>query len=187
MDDYPMKEIILSLGVFFTFLLGLWNIIQNHRNGKKTSFINTVTSERVAWMEKLRENISKFCGLTHTWVMSELYETEKEFEALKQIDELRYYIRLQLNSKPEAVLDREIEDQLSKIIKLCTPNPNQDKVLNALNNLIETTQKLLKEEWDKVKDESKRGDLSENEHFLDPIFFTANSWCLKKTKKLVGK
>jgi hypothetical protein len=42
---------------------------------------------------------------------------------------------------------------------------------------------LLKEEWDKVKEESKRGDLNENEHFMDPVLWKINDWCLRKTKK----
>ncbi len=62
-----MPDVFLSLGVILTFLLGVWNIVNNYRTSRRTSFINTVTSERVKWIEKLRENISTFCGLTYTW------------------------------------------------------------------------------------------------------------------------
>ena len=51
-------------GIVVTFILGVWNIINNYRINNKTAFINTVTSERVKWIGKLRENISRFCGLT---------------------------------------------------------------------------------------------------------------------------
>ena len=108
-----MTDVILSLSVIFTFILGIWNIIYNYRSSRKTSFINTVTSERVAWIERLRGNISKFCGLTHTWMMSQLHGKDDEVDVLKQLDELKYYIRLQLNPKPEASLDRKIEALIS--------------------------------------------------------------------------
>ena len=182
-----MTNVFLSLGVILTFVLGVWNIIYNYRNNRRTSFINTVTSERVTWIERLRGNISKFCGLTHTWVMSQLHGKDGEEGVLKQLDELRYYIRLQLNPKPEASLDRKIETLISEIVTLCGPEPNQDKVLCAIDDLIKTSQELLKSEWDKVRDESKRGDLKDNEHCLDPFFTALNSWCLKRTRKLVGK
>jgi hypothetical protein len=178
-----MTDAFLSLGVIFTFILGVWNIIYNYRNSRRTSFINTVTSERVAWIERLRSNISKFCGLTHTWMMSQLHGKDSEADVLKQLDELRYYIRLQLNPKAEASLDRKIETLISEIVSLCVPEPNQDKVLGALDDLTKSSQELLKTEWDKVKDESKRGDLRDNEHCLDPLFTAMNSWCLKRTKK----
>ena len=35
--------------ILLTFLLGVWNLIYNFRNAKRTTFINTVTSERQLW------------------------------------------------------------------------------------------------------------------------------------------
>src|SRR3546814_5274716 len=88
-----MKDVFLSLGVILTFLLGVWNIVNNYRTNRRTTFINTVTSERVKWIEKLRENISIFCGLTYTWSMSRVEGKPEASEYLKQIDKLRHLIR----------------------------------------------------------------------------------------------
>ncbi|MBT3045023.1 MAG: hypothetical protein KME67_19365 [Candidatus Thiodiazotropha sp. (ex Codakia orbicularis)] len=173
----------LGFGVVVTFLLGVWNLVYNYRNSKRNSFINTVTNERVLWIGTLRANVSKFCGLTHNWAKSQPHETDREQGMLMQIDELRYLIRLQLNPSPEASLDRAIEKKIKNVVDLCVSTPNQDKVTQALDSLTETTQKLLKEEWDKVREESKRGDLRDNEHCLDPLFEAMNSWCLEKTKR----
>ena len=47
------KEGVLFLGVVVTLVLGLYNL----RHNKRTAFINTVTSERVKWIAKLRERL----------------------------------------------------------------------------------------------------------------------------------
>lgn len=177
----------LGFGVVVTFLLGVWNLVYNYRNSTRASFINTVTKERVLWMGTLRTNVSKFCGLTHNWVMSELHGTEHEHDVLIQLDELRYLIRLQLNPSPEAALGGEIEERIKTVVELCRLTPDQDKVMNALDGLTKTTRTLLKEEWDKVREESKRGDLQNNEHCLDPLFAAMNAWCLEKTKRWTRK
>ncbi|MDP8205815.1 MAG: hypothetical protein P9L92_04050 [Candidatus Electryonea clarkiae] len=151
-----MTENITALGITLTFLLGIWNLVVNYKNSRRTSFINTVTSERIKWIDKLRNNISDFCGLTYTWVMSELKEKPNELEYIVKIDNLRHLIRLQLN--PDGALDQKIEELIAEIPTL-TNSSQRKELRSAINTLIETTQKLLKEEWDKVKLESKSGDL----------------------------
>lgn len=177
-----VKDLFFSLGIILTFILSLWNVINNYRSSKRTAFINTVTTERIKWIENLRSNISSFCGLTYTWSMSELEGTEEEKEIIKEIDKLRHYIRLQLNPDPDALLDRKIEKLIS-LIPTLTPQHKQEDLKTEINNLITTSQELLKEEWEKVKEESKRGDLKDNEHCLDSLLSKINKWCLNKTKK----
>lgn len=150
--------------------------------GRRTIFINTVTAERIKWIEKLRDNISSFCGLTHTWRSSELEGKSGEIEVLKQLDKLRYFIRLQLN--PSGVHDREIELLIALIPNL-THETQAMELSGKMNELILVSQKLLKEEWDKVKEESKRGDLKDPEHCLDPIFRKLNSVCAKATARWI--
>ncbi len=49
------KDYVLAAGVAVTLLLGIWNAIVNHRVSKRTTFINTVTSQRIKWIEQLRQ------------------------------------------------------------------------------------------------------------------------------------
>lgn len=177
-----MKDIVFSLSLIFTFLLGVWNIINNYRVARRTAFINTVTVERIKWIEKLRDNISTFCGLTHTWRSSELEGKSDELEMLKQLDKLRYLIRLQLN--PGGEYDKEIESLIAEIPDL-THETQVDRLKGKINDLIVVSQKLLKNEWDKVKEESKRGDLKDTEHCLDPLLRKLNGVCLKATSRWV--
>ncbi len=175
-----MKEIIVAFGILVTLFLGLWNLIINYRNSRKISFINTVTSERVKWIHNFRQNISDFCGLTHTWSLSGLEGKPEELEYITKIDNLRHLIRLQLNVHEE--LDQKIEQLITKIPDL-THESRINDLKEAINELIVNTQLLIKQEWDKVRAESKRGDLNDNEYFLDPIMDKFNTWCLKKLGK----
>ena len=56
------RDFILGSGVVLTFVLGVWNLVVNHRNTRKASFINTVTAQRVKWIEQLRQDIGAYCG-----------------------------------------------------------------------------------------------------------------------------
>lgn len=178
-----MKDVFFSIGIILTFLLGVWNIVNNYRTSRRTTFINTVTSERVKWIEKLRDNISTFCGLTYTWSISRLEGKPEAADFLKQIDKLRHLIRLQLN--PDGKHDQTIEALIARIPNL-THETQTEELKTALNELVEISQKLLKEEWEKVKKESMRGNLKENEHCLAPILRRMNAWCLKVTARWVG-
>ena len=155
------KDYFYAGGIVVTTAIGIWNAINHYRTNKKTAFINTVTSERVKWLDKLRDNISRFCGLTHAWTRSKIQDTPKEIEILSEIDTVRYLIRLQLNPKFEngqPNVDKQIEDLIAEIPNL-TDDRRRDELDAAINRLIETSQSLLKVEWEKVKSEAKSGDL----------------------------
>ena len=157
------KDYFYATGIVVTAGIGIWNTVNHHRTNKKTSFINTVTSERVKWLDKLRHNISSFCGLTHTWTRSEHDNPSEEAMLLKEIDKLRYLIRLQLNPKDingQPNTDKKIEALIAKIPQL-TDVSFREELDAAMEELIIESQFLLKEEWDKVKLESKNGDLKD--------------------------
>ncbi len=90
------KDIILISSVAVTFLLGIGNLIYNILLSRRTTFINTVTSERVKWIGKLRENLSSYVGLTHYWFVSKRdVDPQKLEDILRDLRILRYHITLQ--------------------------------------------------------------------------------------------
>ncbi len=157
------KDLLYVIGIIITFLLGIGNILYNLRINKKTIFINTVTAERIKWIGKLRENISDFCGLSYHWVFTEIENQEKSNEIIKQIDKLRMMIKLQLN--PDGPLDIRLMGLIDEIVRLAVPPGIPDleefrgRFKEKINEMIQTGQLLLKAEWEKVKEESKKGDL----------------------------
>lgn len=150
------KDYIYAAGILVTLGLGVWNLVHINRSARKTSFINTVTAQRVKWLEQIRQDISKFVGLTHHWSRSALEGTEREEAVLRDIDQLRYVIRLRLN--PDDTPDRKIL-QLVKRIPELTNDTRRAELYEALDALTDATQEMLKAEWEKVKAEAKDGDL----------------------------
>lgn len=150
------KDLLLQAGVVVTLLLGLVNLYFNLRATKRTAFINTVTSERVKWIAKVRENISTLCSLCDQWM---LHRTQANTAELQQkIERVKNEVRLQLN--PNDPEDRDIERLLARMpswSNALTP----DEYAKLQETLVAAAQAMLKREWDKVKDEAVRGDLRE--------------------------
>ena len=115
-----MKDDFYVLGIVLTAILGAWNLANNYRLSRRTAFINTVTAERVKWIERLRDNLSKFCSLVLTWNALEGLGAPASAEQMKEIIRLQYVIRLQLN--PAGDHDKEIERLVLEIPKLTDPD-----------------------------------------------------------------
>jgi len=152
------KDLILAVGVLVTLVLGFWNMWANLYTNKRTTFINTVTSQRIKWIEQLRQDIGAFCGLTYHWSHTDLEGKPSEGDLLKEVDRLRHVIRLRLNPKGEH--DRAIEALIEEIPRYTDPS-RQKELTAALERLVRVSQALLKEEWDRVKRESEEGPLSD--------------------------
>jgi len=152
------KDTIYAVGIGVTLILGIWNLWNNYKTTRKNNFINTVTNQRIQWIEQLRQNIASFLGLTHTWCTSGVEGKPEETEILKELDRLRHLIHLRLNA--DATLDRKIAALTKKIPDL-THTSQQVERQKAMDELASLSQQLLKEEWEKVKKESKDGDLNE--------------------------
>jgi hypothetical protein len=146
-------------GFVVTLFLGIYNTFQNYQNSKGTTFINTVTSERVKWIEKLRQSISTFCGLAHYWRFSTVRGSDEERKKIEEIDKLRHLIALQLN--PLDAIEKEIQKLVGEIVSMSSGyrQVSDEDYRKHLETLTERTQQLLKAEWEKVKEESLRGDL----------------------------
>jgi hypothetical protein len=149
-----LKALLLQVGVVVTLVLGLVNLYFNLRAAKRTSFINTVTSERVKWIAKVRQNVSSLCALCDQMVFHPNHQPMPD--VLRQIEQVKNEIRLQLNPKdPE---DQDIERLLARLPGWSqSMSPSDYQKLQAL--LVTATQAMLKREWDKVKDEALSGDL----------------------------
>jgi hypothetical protein len=91
--------------------------------------------------------------------MSELEGKPEESESLKEIDRLRYVIRLRLN--PDDTPDRKITAMLKRIPEL-THSSKWKNMLELLEELTVETQHLIKDEWEKVKKEAIDGHLAED-------------------------
>jgi hypothetical protein len=152
-----MEDLLLQLGVIASFLLGLINLYFNHRIAKRTQFINTVTSERVKWIAKVRESISNLCSLCDQWMIHRTQASTPELQS--EIERMKNEIRLMLN--PNDIEDQDIERLISRLPSWNT-SMVPEEYLKLQATLISATQVMLKREWDKVKDETLDGNFRKN-------------------------
>jgi hypothetical protein len=149
-----IEDNLLPAGVLVTLVLGIVNLFFNLRDAKRRDFINTVTSERVKWIAKVRDNVSTLCALCNQWVFHPNQEPLPELQ--RKIEQVKNEIRLQLN--PNDTEDQEIVRLLARLPGW-TNSMKPEDYIKLQDALVIATQAMLKREWDKVKDESTRGDL----------------------------
>jgi SOS-response transcriptional repressor LexA len=148
------KDLFLQAGVAVTLVLGVVNLYFTLKAGKRTTFINTVTSERVKWIGKVRQNMASLCSLCDQWMN---HPQQASAPALQQhIEQLKAEVTLQMNpGDPE---DKEIARLLARLPSW-TRTMTQEEYMKLHAALITATQAMLKREWDKVKAEAVHGDL----------------------------
>ena len=152
----PNTEILTLIGIGLTFIVGVLNLVITFKNVRKTAFINSVTTSRIKYIQELRESISRFCGLAHSY-SNKIYKLEyKEvWELHKEADNLRFLIRLYLNPEDE-YWDNKIIYLIDQILLKSDKDPTE-----PINELITITQYLLKLEWEGAKKESEVGIIPE--------------------------
>lgn len=143
------KDWVLAVGVIVTFIMGISNLYFNFVTSRKTSFVNTVTAERVKWIGKIRENMSRLVAEREQTAHE---NTDTNQGAEFRIRQLRNEILLQLNPVDDAEQIALIEN-----IGNCTGKGMEQQVGIFRRDLIRSTQAMLKREWDKVKRESVKG------------------------------
>ena len=58
------KDLIAIAGIGVTFVVSSANLLYSLWNNKRTSFVNTVTTSRLKWIDSLRDKVSEFIAVT---------------------------------------------------------------------------------------------------------------------------
>lgn len=143
---------VTLFGIIVSFIVGSLGLIIGVRNSKKTIFINSVTAMRAKWIDTVRESISEFCGLA-----CQLKYSADDPKKMERIQELRFLIRLKLNPKDK--FDKNLVTILDEIVNRLDKQ-YYENIEVKIDELIVLSQDMLKLEWEGVKEESKRGNLS---------------------------
>lgn len=146
--------VVSLLGVIVSLIIGLNNSISLRKNMQSSNFVGMVTTERNKWLEKMRQDISNFCGLTIFWLKTiNRSDTQEGKEILKEIDKLIIMLKLRLNPNDNPDIRMlEILDEVPR------NTDNAQKTFSLINEFTELSQKLLKNEWEKVKKEARKGE-----------------------------
>lgn len=165
-----------------TFIGVVITVYFTRKNAKSTKYIDTITSERIKWIEKIRFEVADLNSIfltiikNHHFIIDLEANPEGKKNIITSVDTLRQ--TSQLNNEISNFSKTDILRKINTIrLRL---NPVEDeKILNCLNDLmtfilgqerttanisnawetnftlITLTQKMLKEEWEKVKVEAR--------------------------------
>jgi len=138
------------LGVFITAWLAF-------KTNNKNLLIKTVTDERAKWRSELREICGEFVKLVYEQV------SVAGVSNGPRINELKVLMKLRVNPSQEDkhALDKNIISVSQNIVNLIEGNFEKSEVITKLIELEGHVQCLLKQEWDKSKQEAVNGRLSE--------------------------
>ena len=186
MTSEKITQIVTLIGIFLSFIVGAAALFIGINNSRKTIFINSITSARIQYIQKIRESISEFCGLVYAYHANALKTGSTEaLEIQKRYDNLKYLIQLHFNVMDE-YFDPEILRMINEIRNI-QDGSNLSIVEGKIEPLILIMQYLLKLEWEGVKKESEKGMISKKEkHNLYTKYvnlYKENISNLKKMKK----
>jgi hypothetical protein len=122
-------------------------------SNKQASFVNTVTSSRLKWINSLRDKVAEFIAVT-TRISDRKHTVENSGAAtlLLQRDTLLHQIILHLNPRdPE---DQRIHTLIDHVQEITDQSDGYDELSDAITQLRNATGDYLKKEWNRVKKEA---------------------------------
>jgi hypothetical protein len=145
------------LGILATLLVSIATLIHSLQNDRRASFVNTVTSSRLKWIDSLRDEVAEFIATTTRLANRKdpAFFDEKTEDLLQQRDILVHQIVLHLN--PDDPKDQNIRKLTESISQLTNNGGPAEEVATSLSKLRDTTAIYLKKEWTRVKNESVGG------------------------------
>lgn len=154
-----MENWITTLGIIVTFIVGMLSLYISVRNTRKVTYINSITASRIKWIDELREDISEFCGLVEHYRVTDKIKAEVLRGIYENIDVLTFRIIFRLNRLGK--IDKLIKSKIEFILQ--NLDSDDEKPDKELEKLPELTQDLLKFEWERVKLESQKGILTDDQ------------------------
>ena len=146
------KDLIAIAGIGATVVISSANLAYSLWNNKRTSFVNTVTTSRLKWIDSLRDKVSEFIAVTGRLLDDKFAGDKNVGTLLLQRDTLLHQIVLHLN--PHDPKDQRIRILVERVRKLTDLGVLSEELRTALIELREATGDYLKKEWNRVKSES---------------------------------
>lgn len=127
-----IKEWLTAIGIVATFSIGLINFFNLLNINKRTVYVNTITTERVKWMGKLRELLSEYLSLSTYYSSKPIFEGEELNKFLERLIYLSQNIKLHLNHIDQR--DEEINNLIQKINNLIFGVYSMSKIIKLPDN-----------------------------------------------------
>ena len=139
MTEKIIVACISSVGVIITAVIALIGYIWTKQHNKEVIFNQTVSERRNIWLNEMRRYLSEM-----------LAQADKAQNSYKPLEYYRARNQVVLRLNTREALHLMLQHQI-KILDTCT----SANYTAARDNIIEISQIILKEEWEKVKSEAK--------------------------------
>jgi cell shape-determining protein MreC len=145
------NDVIALIGIALTFFVSVANLIYSLRSNRRTTFVNTVTTSRLKWINSVRDAVSEFIAVS-TRLSDQSAQSEKIEELFLQRETLLHRIVLHLN--PTDAEDQRIKALILHTRELSEQGDAKKELPATLTELRDATGNYLKKEWNRAKDES---------------------------------
>ena len=143
------NNIALIVPWIFAFLgicISFYTIKLNSKNAKQLIRVDVLSKNRQEWINTLRDSISQYISNFQTAHILAKQDYDIS-ESIKEILFLNIKIKLLLN--PNEKLSKELIENLDELSNSINNNDFQKK--GVIPNILNSTQKVLKQEWERVK------------------------------------
>ncbi|KAB7635270.1 hypothetical protein [Bacillus sp. B3-WWTP-C-10-D-3] len=170
-----------------TIVAAVLNVRINRKNieiAKEERFIDTITAERVKWLNTLRDTCSEYLKLAiiqmndfQKW-KAEGIENINEDELRERSFEMRYISsRIYLSLNQTEPINEKLIDLQSEITNILGTNNISEfeskKIIQSIEDLQYLQQVVLKSEWRRIKEENKLGTEMKDDRMNEIFMSTA--------------
>jgi hypothetical protein len=151
---FKYRSVLISLGTLFVILLT--TIFATHLSNtsaeKRQEADRLLNAElklsdfRQEWINVLRNDLAEIISISYVF----FDEKEKRLKNLSKLKDLDARVRMRLNPKPYAELERRIDSYIEELVN-CSENGDELGAFKAREGLARAGAKFLKEEWDFLK------------------------------------
>lgn len=179
------EDAFTVIGILLTLVISSISLWFSVKNNKAVHYVNSVTKNRVEWIDKLRKNMAEFISILDTQDLTDTFVEMDEFikypigKNLQKLNQIGTEIKLMLNFSDD--FDRKIMNKIDFIIVnyknffvkiqrnildnkkndslIFTPSEEvikKQELIDSLSiDLLSDMQIYLKSEWNRVKYESR--------------------------------
>ncbi|HXP48690.1 MAG TPA: hypothetical protein VN922_01985 [Bacteroidia bacterium] len=129
----------------------------SYHAANKNTYVNTITSSRKEWMDRVKGYVSEFSALLYHLQRNE-DSINDSMPILEKVNILKERIILELNPS-EPIFDKQIIQIVKTLPGLYASDEKKKDFTEKIDELTFLTQHLLKFEWNGIKKEAEQGSL----------------------------
>ncbi|MFP5202946.1 MULTISPECIES: hypothetical protein [Bacillus] len=171
-----MNEVITAaiIAGIVSVVTGIITIVIQVKNARRTSIVDTISSQRIEWVNKMRDNFVEINDLIFLHIVKwdsllRHSQEEKEWkddfnfgESIATIRRLQINISLLVN--PTEEYSKKLINEFNYVLLLLLKNDEFDKdvAMKHQKEIIMIQQVILKSEWSRTKQEIQKGKVLED-------------------------